>query len=138
MNKNVLVTGGANGLGKAMVTHVLSRGGRVFITDINNEAGVKTLTELSERFGSESVGFHVHDVTLEESWSEVWEEAEKFFSQTGGVEVSYSASPTFVCKVDNDSILNFQFLFLFSRFLSIMLAWLESGTGKCGMCWPME
>ena len=83
----MLITGGANGLGKAMLTHVLERGGRVFITDINNDAGVKTLTELSERFGGESVGFHAHDVTLEESWSEVWEAAEKFFSETGGVEV---------------------------------------------------
>ena len=101
MNKNVLVTGGANGLGKAMVTHVLSRGCRVFITDINNEAGVKTLTELSERFGGESVGFHVHDVTLEESWSEVWEAAEKFFNETGGVEVGKNLVKMFVLiKVD--------------------------------------
>jgi len=86
MNRNFLVTGGASGIGKAIVSHALSRGGRVFFTDINEELGLKTHQALVDQFGAGKVEFSVHDVRSMESWRLVWTRAETFFSDTGGVE----------------------------------------------------
>merc|ERR1712013_863217 len=74
MNRNFLVTGGAQGIGLAMCNQILSKGGRGFLTDINTELGEKTRTLFGEQ-----------DVTKQEEWREVWEKAEKFFG--GRVEV---------------------------------------------------
>ena len=61
----------------------------MFVTDINEQAGVQTRQELGEEFGVASVGFHVHDVTSADSWSQAWDAAETFFSGQGGVQVIY-------------------------------------------------
>ena len=63
------------------------------MTDINEQAGVKTRQELSKEFGGANVGFHVHDVTSADSWTEAWDAAETFFSGHGGVQVSHEWSP---------------------------------------------
>eukprot|EP00092_Neocalanus_flemingeri_P008861 GFUD01009536.1.p1 GENE.GFUD01009536.1~~GFUD01009536.1.p1 ORF type:complete len:303 (+),score=116.24 GFUD01009536.1:146-1054(+) len=85
MNRNFLVTGGAQGIGLAMSRQILSKGGRVFFTDINVEYGEKTRTDLEKDFGVKNVGFAEQDVTKEEQWRTVWDMAEKFFE--GRVEV---------------------------------------------------
>lgn len=54
--KNALVTGGAQGIGEAIVTALRDAGARVFIGDINPEVGERT----AERLG---VGFVAADVT---------------------------------------------------------------------------
>ena len=59
----------------------------MFLTDINEAAGVETRQELSKEYGVCSVGFHVHDVTSADSWTEVWDAAETFFPDQG-VQVS--------------------------------------------------
>ena len=103
MDKNFIITGGASGIGKAIVrshlsvqiktydldifSHILSRGGKVFLTDINEQSGLKTRQELSKEYGDTNVGFHVHDVTSADSWVQVWDAAESFFSGHGGVQV---------------------------------------------------
>jgi len=79
MNRNFLVTGGAQGIGHEMCRQILSKGGRVFLTDINTDLGKKTREELGKEFGQKSVGFGEHDVTKEDDWKRVWDEAEKFF-----------------------------------------------------------
>lgn len=48
-NKNVLVSGGAMGIGRAIVKGVLAGGGNAIITDINMDAAKKTALELGER-----------------------------------------------------------------------------------------
>jgi len=79
MNRNFLVTGGAQGIGLSMSRDILSNGGQVFFTDINVENGEKTRATLAKEFGEKNVGFGEQDVTNQEQWREVWEKAEKFF-----------------------------------------------------------
>jgi len=79
MNRNFLVTGGAQGIGLAMCREILSKGGSVFFTDINSEIGEQTHADLSKNFGDKNVGFAQQDVTDQEQWRKVWEMAEKFF-----------------------------------------------------------
>ena len=48
-NENVLITGGANGIGAAMVTAFAAQGARVYFCDIDREAGRKLARELPGR-----------------------------------------------------------------------------------------
>ena len=61
-----LVTGGASGIGKAIVERLASEGAAVMVTDIDDTKG----TELAERLGGEGRGAeYAHlDVTSEEEW----------------------------------------------------------------------
>ncbi|GAB3791137.1 SDR family NAD(P)-dependent oxidoreductase [Virgibacillus kimchii] len=54
-----VVTGGASGLGEAVVRSVVSAGGKAVIFDINKDRAAQIITEL----GEESVGFFSTDVT---------------------------------------------------------------------------
>lgn len=54
-----LITGGASGIGLATTKHLLSKGWKVVMADINDDAGHK----LSRELGSESSFFHA-DVTV--------------------------------------------------------------------------
>jgi Dehydrogenases with different specificities (related to short-chain alcohol dehydrogenases) len=47
-NKTAIVTGGANGIGKAVVESIVKGGGRVAITDINEQAAKAVQQELGE------------------------------------------------------------------------------------------
>ena len=46
------------------------------MTDINTDLGKKTREELGKEFGQKSVGFGKHDVTKEDDWKRVWDEAD--------------------------------------------------------------
>jgi len=61
-----LVTGGASGIGRAIVERLASEGAAVMVTDIDDTKG----TELAERLGGEGRGAeYAHlDVTSEEEW----------------------------------------------------------------------
>ena len=48
-NSTVLVTGGAAGLGAAVATKIVERGGAVVIADLNENAGERLVSELGER-----------------------------------------------------------------------------------------
>lgn len=63
--ETALVTGGAGGLGRAIVRKLASRGIRVLIADVQEELGQETAAEASSEFGVEVV-FHWTDVTKEE------------------------------------------------------------------------
>jgi len=80
MNRNFLVTGGAQGIGLAYCRTILAGGGKVFFTDINEVQGKKTQENLVEEFGKAGVGFCKQDVTDEAGWPLVWDAADDFFS----------------------------------------------------------
>lgn len=61
-DKVAIVTGGAQGIGKAITYHLLQAGARVMIADVDTEAGQEAVTELAE-LGT--VWFHPTDVADE-------------------------------------------------------------------------
>ncbi|XP_071846966.1 15-hydroxyprostaglandin dehydrogenase [NAD(+)]-like [Apostichopus japonicus] len=78
LNKVALVTGGAEGIGKALCQRLLEHGTKlVAILDINADLGKQTATEFSEKFGSDKVRFIHCDVSngakLRESFQEAFD-----------------------------------------------------------------
>ncbi|WP_080873520.1 SDR family NAD(P)-dependent oxidoreductase [Oceanobacillus timonensis] len=65
-DKVVIITGGAQGMGKLHVEKVLEAGAKVAFTDINEEGGRQTEKELNG-----DVLFIKHDVASEEDWKTV-------------------------------------------------------------------
>ena len=53
----VVITGSAQGLGKAFARQLLNAGAKVCISDINLEGGNKTLQEFEEIYGATNVHF---------------------------------------------------------------------------------
>ncbi len=72
--KVALVTGGARGLGSAIVEVFLREGAQVMISDVLQDAG----DELSHRLGS-ATRFLKHDVTQESEWQHVIEQTRTHF-----------------------------------------------------------
>jgi NAD(P)-dependent dehydrogenase (short-subunit alcohol dehydrogenase family) len=69
--KVVLITGGANGIGKATALALGAAGARIVITDVDQYAGEAALEEL-EVAGVDAM-FLRHDVSVEEDWITVVE-----------------------------------------------------------------
>ena len=61
-----IITGSAQGLGKAFASRLLEAGVKVCISDINVEKGEEALTQLRQRFGLDKVHFVGCDVTSDE------------------------------------------------------------------------
>jgi len=78
-NKVCIITGGAQGLGKAFAARLLEAGAKVCISDINQQEGEKALGELRERFGTGNVCFVACDVCKEEEFNNLFDKAEEFF-----------------------------------------------------------
>merc|ERR1711892_698792 len=78
-NKVCIITGSAQGLGKAFAVRLLTAGARVCISDLKRETGEKTLAELKERFGDGKVCFVACDVTDEDQFKNLFNKAEEFF-----------------------------------------------------------
>jgi len=74
-----LVTGSAQGLGKAFAVRLLAAGAKVCISDVREEGGLATLNELREKFGDEKVTFVKCDVTKPEEFSKLFDECEAYF-----------------------------------------------------------
>ena len=56
-NELSIVTGSAQGFGKEFAKRLLTNGCKVCLSDVNVEAGEKTLEEFRSRFGKDSVTF---------------------------------------------------------------------------------
>ncbi|MDH4318793.1 MAG: SDR family NAD(P)-dependent oxidoreductase, partial [Desulfobulbaceae bacterium] len=89
----VIVTGGAQGIGKGIVTHLLEKGARVVIADHDEEAGKECLAEWG---GEERLLFVPTDVGDEESVKEcVMRTISQFQRITGLVNNAGIADPGF-------------------------------------------
>ena len=78
-NAVCVITGSAQGLGKAFAIRLLTEGARVCISDLKQETGEKTLAELKERFGEDKVCFVACNVTDEQEFKGLFDKAEEFF-----------------------------------------------------------
>lgn len=74
-----LVTGSAQGLGKAFAVRLLQAGARVCISDVREDGGQATLKELQDQFGEKRVAFVACDVTDQEQFTRLFDECEKYF-----------------------------------------------------------
>ena len=78
-NKVAIITGSAQGLGKAFATRMLEAGVRVCLSDVNVDKGEVTLIELRKRFGQDNVHFVSCDVTSDEQFKNLFDKTEDFF-----------------------------------------------------------
>jgi NAD(P)-dependent dehydrogenase (short-subunit alcohol dehydrogenase family) len=67
--KTALITGSAQGLGEAIARRFAETGAKVFVVDLQDEAGAKTVDAIKEEGGE---AFYLNlDVTSEQSWEAV-------------------------------------------------------------------
>ena len=78
-NKVAIITGSAQGLGKAFAARILEVGAKVCISDVNKEKGEAALKELQERFGEDKVCFVPCDVTKDEEFRNLFDKTEEHF-----------------------------------------------------------
>ena len=79
-NKLFVVTGGAQGIGLALSEHILNKGGKVAISDVNQETGIKVQMRLEKQHGKNCVTFIKADVRDKAAFEALWDEAEKAFN----------------------------------------------------------
>ena len=79
-NKVAIITGSAQGLGKAFAIRLLDAGARVCLSDVNRNKGEATLKELQEKYGKDRISFTSCDVTNEEEIRNLFDKAEWYFS----------------------------------------------------------
>lgn len=82
--KVAMVTGAAQGLGKAFTEELLKKGAKVAFTDINESVGHSTLSDLSSRYGENMVTFIKCDVTKE---TEVKESFQTVIDKLGSIDI---------------------------------------------------
>ena len=92
-DKVAIITGGANGIGKTTVERFLEEGAKVVFTDVNAEAGTKTLNELKQKFTD--VQFIQQNVQSEEDWIKVMNETKEIF---GKINVLFNNAGIFIAK----------------------------------------
>lgn len=78
-NKKCIITGSAQGLGKAFAKILLDHGAQICISDINEKVAISTLQEFESIYGKQNVYFVKCDVANEEEFTNLFNEAEKYF-----------------------------------------------------------
>ena len=79
-NKTCIITGSAQGLGKAFAKILLDHGAKVCISDLKEETAMSTLEEFQKAYGQENVCFVKCDVTDEEQFTNLFDETETYFN----------------------------------------------------------
>lgn len=79
-NHNVVVTGGASGIGEATTRAIVAEGGRVLVADLQEERGRELVSELGD-----TVAFHLTDVTSEEDIASAIAAAQDSFGPLTGM-----------------------------------------------------
>ncbi|RYP13298.1 hypothetical protein DL767_010819 [Monosporascus sp. MG133] len=82
--KNVVVTGGASGLGLAMTRHFAAQGYRVTILDVDEESGFAVETEVSQQHPRAAVAFKKCDISSWQNQASAFKEAHQ---QAGRIDV---------------------------------------------------
>ena len=77
--KVAVITGSAQGIGRAYAVRLLEAGAKVCLSDLNKAMGERTLSELGDRFGKNKVCFSLCDVTKEEDLKSLLDTAETHF-----------------------------------------------------------
>ncbi|KAK9502862.1 hypothetical protein O3M35_011554 [Rhynocoris fuscipes] len=77
--KVALVTGGARGIGKSYVDHLLRNNVKVVISDVNKTVGEETRKELGNKYGDGNVKFIFCDVTDEAKFEDTIKETIRLF-----------------------------------------------------------
>ena len=77
--KVAIITGSAQGLGKAFAAILLKNGAKVCISDVNNEKGQEAVKDLQEKFDVENVCFVQCDVTNDDQFRNLFDKAEEYF-----------------------------------------------------------
>jgi NAD(P)-dependent dehydrogenase (short-subunit alcohol dehydrogenase family) len=98
MSKNLdgrvaFVTGGARGIGAAVVAELASAGAAIFLTDLLEAEGQTTAKAVASSGGR--ARFAKHDVTSEDAWNEALDVCEKEF---GGVDILVNNAGIFFMK----------------------------------------
>ncbi|XP_065181643.1 15-hydroxyprostaglandin dehydrogenase [NAD(+)]-like [Sycon ciliatum] len=79
--KVAIITGGAQGIGKAFSVAFLQRGGKVMIGDLQPTVGSDTCSELQSKFGKANVAFTQVDVTDHDQLDEMYRLTLRKFSR---------------------------------------------------------
>ncbi|XP_071082016.1 15-hydroxyprostaglandin dehydrogenase [NAD(+)]-like [Haliotis cracherodii] len=82
--KVALVTGAAQGLGKAFAASLLENGAKVVISDVNSETGEATLKEFQDKYGEDNVLFVKTDVTSQADMEATFQQVRSRF---GGLDI---------------------------------------------------
>ncbi len=70
-NKFAFITGGAQGLGKAIARKLAHEGAKVTVTDINSQGAKEVAAEINQDYGAGTAFAFDQDVTDEARWQEV-------------------------------------------------------------------
>ncbi len=92
-NKNVIITGGASGMGKATAELFCSEGAKVAIMDINKAEGEKTINKIN--LNNQKAFFFHTDLTKS---SEVKESIDKITDLFGKVDILFNHAGTIIVK----------------------------------------
>ena len=79
-NKVCIITGSAQGLGKAYAKILLDNGAKVCISDLNENTAKSTLEEFENRHGKGFVCFFKCDVTKQDQFEALFDQTEKYFN----------------------------------------------------------
>ncbi|WP_195572293.1 SDR family NAD(P)-dependent oxidoreductase [Paenibacillus sp. 1001270B_150601_E10] len=92
-NKVAIITGAGTGIGKKTALLFSSEGASIVVTDVNQESGNQTVKEIQDQCGQAI--FVPHDVTKEEAWMHVVEEAKEAF---GKIDVLFNNAGIYIIK----------------------------------------
>ncbi|XP_016372766.1 15-hydroxyprostaglandin dehydrogenase [NAD(+)]-like [Sinocyclocheilus rhinocerous] len=86
-NKVAVVTGGAQGLGRAFVEILLKKGSNVAFIDVNEPLGKELKAALAEEYGPDRVEFYAADVSSKEEFIGAFQ---KIVDRFGHIDIMYN------------------------------------------------